>query len=362
MSERHDKDLERTVHDALERLAHGWDPVSIPPGQAAGEGDARSDAEVLAHLEALSLLAYAVEPEAPPAGHKAEVLHAARAEPKAPPRSLAVAPASPAGPASSDPVDVTLRQIPVGHDGDPGDLTLVGLGSSAAASGPALDVGDIHDVRDLRVETDRPEPRQTTEPPPAANSNVPLYLLAAGLVFCLVGLGYLYGQLQTQSAQNLARQAELEAQVDAARSVADSMRARVQMVTDVARLAYPMQPVAGRSGGVRTVARPAPGEARPDGIVFVCGQHERWYLSLSGFEPPPAGKTYHLWFKTRDGAVDAGPVDLTDGRADVGDLTMPDGTEGFLVSLEEDRLEDGAEVGDEPLGQIILQGDQPVKL
>lgn len=381
MSERTDKDLERIAEEALDRLARGWDPMG-GPGEALDPDD---EAHVVSHLEALSLLAYAAEPEAPSAAVKSSLLAAVAAEPRIPsaapsPRPVAVPPAMPS--AGANPVDVTLREIPtlqaqvareVGQDVDPGDMTLVGLGTSDGShSGPGLDVGDVREFRssgdvEESLHGSFSEPTSFSEatvkgrftpPPRAANSNTPLYLLAAGLVVCLVGLGYLYGQLQTQNAQNIAVQARLQTQVEQARSEAESMRTRVQMVTDVARMAYPMRQVATNGASVRTVSRPEPGEVRPDGIVYVCGQHQRWYLSLSGFEPAPDGQVYHLWFKTEDGAIDAGPLKLTDdGRADVGDLSMPEGTQGFLVSLEDVAEEDG-----EPHGQIILKGDQPVKL
>ena len=393
MSERNDKDLERTAEEALDRLARGWDPLS--PSHSSGPAEETSatatsssedEALIASHLEAMSLLAYAVEPHAPSPELKQSILRAAAAEPKAPRPVAAPAQSSktiqssepmPSAPVRASipsdatvdaPVDVTLRHMVSGTREDPGDMTLVGLGAGESTSGPGLDVGDVRSFRPAD-EASQYTPTEYAPPPRAANSNVPLYLLAAGLVFCLIGLGYLYGQLQTQNAQNIARQADLQAQVQQARQDAESMRARVQMVTDVARTAYPMRQVS-TGGGVRTGSRPDPGDVRPDGIVYVCGQHQRWYLSLSGFDPAPAGKVYHLWFKTADGAIDAGPLELTeDGRADVGDLSMPEGTQGFLVSLE-DRIgpeggvgrEGSAEADGEPHGQIILRGDQPVKL
>ena len=347
-------------------------PLSGPQPSDVAPSDEDDEALVTAHLEALSLLAYAAEPVAPSAELRQGLLRAAAAEPKAPriqspdapPRPIAVPTPSPV--AEPAPADVTLRPGQLAGSAsslrdDPGDMTLVGLGAVESSSGPVLDVGD---VRSFRPENPSALPAdyaaaEYVPPPRAANSNVPLYLLAAGLVFCLIGLGYLYGQLQTQNAQNILRQAELQTQMQQARQDAESMRARVQMVTDVARLAYPMRQIStGGSGGMRTVSRPEPGDVRPDGIVYVCGQHQRWYLSLSGFDPAPQGKVYHLWFKTEEGTVDAGPLALSeDGRADVGDLSMPAGTQGFMVSLEDATDEDG-----EPHGQIILRGDQPVKL
>ena len=366
MSERTDKDLERTAEEALDRLARGWDPLSLD-ADASTDAAREDEALVASHLEALSLLAYAVQPVAPPAELRAKVLRAAAAEPKTRSRPVAVATpmlSTPAAlPAALDqtPVDVTLRQISNQTsvvDTDPGDMTLVGLGSGDSPSGPSLDVGDVQNLRTQRDVGETTVRTEFSPPPRAANSNVPLYLLAAGLVFCLIGLGYLYGQLQNQSSQYLDQEKQLQAQMQQALSEAESLRARVQMVTDVARMAYPLQQIAAGQGAVRTVGRPEPGEVRPDGIVYVCGQHKRWYLSLSGFDPAPEGKVYHLWFKTEDGAVDAGPLDLSgDGRADVGDLSMPEGTQGFMVSLE-----DASDEGLEPHGQIILKGDQPVKL
>lgn len=354
MQSRTDKDLERTTEKALDRLAHGWDPLSL----GAVDDD---EVHVVANLEALSLLAYAVEPEAPSDDAKARLLAAVAAEPRAV-RQAASAPAAPRPVASAEletnqPVDVTLRHqtgpgssddaprdLPMAES-DPGDLTLVGLGAAARD----VREGATFDVRELGQGGSHPVPR-------AANSNVPLYVLAAGLILCLIGLGFLYGQLQAQNDESRASQARLEAQLQRAQSESESWRARMQMVTDVARWAYPM-----RNATVQGAThRPDPGEVRPDGIVYVCGQHQQWYLSLSGFDPPPEGKVYHLWFKTEGGLIDAGPIDVSaEGRADLGETSMPKGTQGFMVSLEDSA--EGPEIV-EPHGQIILKGEKPVEL
>ena len=42
---------------------------------------------------------------------------------------------------------------------------------------------------------------------------------------------------------------------------------------------------------------------RPEGIVYVCGAHQQWYLSLRGLDPPAEGGEYHLWFMTEDGSA-----------------------------------------------------------
>lgn len=303
---------------AIERLASGW----IPQDAAVSDS---GDAEIRADLEALALLAYELEPEAPAPAVKERLMAAARASrgdssPTVDPRSSAVdrtlqhaaMPAAAPEPVTRglEPADKTLKmELPAG-----------GIPVRPSRSGPSI-FG---------------------------------YALAAALALCLVGLGYLYGQvnaknvviaLQQDRLQSMGEtERELERAQDDLRRIHDSLA----MVTTVAQKAYPLRPAAGGAQFVDGTI--------PSGKVFVCGQHQRWYLSMSDLESAPEGFEYHLWFLTEQGVVDAGKFEVRDGAARMQDLSMPDDTAGFQITLEP------VGGGDVPAGKTILVGDRPVSL
>ncbi|MEL7058842.1 MAG: anti-sigma factor [Acidobacteriota bacterium] len=138
------------------------------------------------------------------------------------------------------------------------------------------------------------------------------------------------------------RIAELEADLDVTRR-------RLKMVTTIARQAYPMQ------------AQPARATAASaDGIVYVCGAHQRWYLALSAMPPADAHHEYRVWFLTDDGTVEGGTIEVDQsGTAGLDATSMPRGTRGFAVTLE--PIEPGvsrAAFDD----RIVLRSRPPVRL
>lgn len=178
--------------------------------------------------------------------------------------------------------------------------------------------------------------------------------LAAMLGLCLIGLAYLAGRLSSQEASLAALGTSLR---DAQRQVAemrarDEQLARVErhfrMITSVAQSAYPLRATAdGRGSSGR----------EPSGIVYVCGQHQQWYLSLKGLTPPAPGEHYVLWFITPDGAERGSLLEVSaDGPAEAEATTMPDGTRGFAVTLE------SSSEPEEPAGHYVLLGDHAVSL
>lgn len=158
--------------------------------------------------------------------------------------------------------------------------------------------------------------------------------LAAALVVCLVGIAYLVGRSGVQ----------LEAQ----RAEFDVVQRRLHMVTSVARFAYRMQTVS-------TGTTPAAAEA-PQGMVYVCGHHQQWILSLEHLPPPPPGREYHVRFHTADGEVDGGVLRVEeDARAEKEDVQLPPGTRGFSVTLQPAQGAPG-----DPL--LVLQSSSGVAL
>lgn len=192
-------------------------------------------------------------------------------------------------------------------------------------------------------------PRPAPVPPPAAGW-VP-YALAAALAFCLLGVGYLAGKIDQQATTIARLESELRRPASpglaALQTELDAMERHFHMVTAIARHAYPMKSIQSPGGGPL------------DGVVYVCGQHQRWYLNVQGLEPAPSGREYHLWFLTDRGAVDGGVVRVgDDGVTEMEAQSMPDGTHGFAVTLED------AETTplDEPEGMMVLLAEESVSL
>ncbi len=181
------------------------------------------------------------------------------------------------------------------------------------------------------------------------------YAAAAMLTVSLLGLGYLFGKTQEQSA-TIAR---LEGDLRASRTQAElakfsgaeleDLERRFKMVTEIARSAYPMH-------RVRDDGNAAGGEELVSGTVFVCGQHQRWYLNVRGLEPPPPEHEYHLWFVTDDGMIDGGAVELEGDTAELDAPQMPSGTHGFALSLET------AGSHAKPEGDLVLIAENSVAL
>ncbi len=187
------------------------------------------------------------------------------------------------------------------------------------------------------------------QPPARARRPVWAFAQAAALAASLVGLGFLsavvwqqnrqIGQLHGQLAATTLQQGEAAQ----AREELRAVRGRLDMITNVARHAYPMRRVS-RNDAAR----------QPEGFVYVCGMHQQWYLSLHGLEPPADGGEYHLWFMTEEGKVDGGTLEVrSDSPTEMEARTMPEGTHGFQVTLERQ---------DQPEGLTVLLGENPINL
>lgn len=218
--------------------------------------------------------------------------------------------------------------------------------AAVASDGAGTPLAPLDAARRDIVPFERPAAgRKTPAPSPAWR-----YAQAAVLAASLVGVGFLSATVQQQHKQIGQLTGQLQA---SARSQEDNrtLRNRLEMVTTVARKAYPLRTVStgrfGASSGNGTAQK-------PEGIVYVCGMHQQWYLSLHGLEPPAAGGEYHLWFMTEEGKVDGGVLDVRPGApAEMEAQSMPDGTRGFLVTLE---------MPDEPESLTILLGESAINL
>lgn len=147
-------------------------------------------------------------------------------------------------------------------------------------------------------------------------------LLVAALLLCLVGVVYLTARLDRQGFELQRQSAEL-----------DTVGRRMHMITSVARYAYRLETV--EPTLVSSFAPQSVLDAPPQGMVYVCGDHQQWILSLEHLPPPPAGREYHIQFRTDSGVVDGGVLRVdAKARAGMEDVKLPPGIRGFSVTLE----------------------------
>ncbi len=291
----HDRNPEdRAIEQAWRQvMAAGSGPRLLPLGGPRDSGDVDSEL-VREYTEVLGLLPYGLAAEVPPAHLKEEIM--ARV-----------------------------------------------AGVAAELDAGASEVVETAPVVPFR----RPAAARETPTFRSAWHSVQTAALAAGLV-CL---GFLSATVwkQNQQIARLSSQVPTSAlyQNEAFRAdVVQTLRDRLDMVTTVARQAYPL----------RTVSR-TDSQQQPAGIVYVCGRHQRWYLSLRGLTPPAEGAEggeYRLWFMTDDGKVDGGVLEVrSDTSSEMEAQTMPPGTRGFLVTLEK---------RDEPESLTVLLGESAINL
>lgn len=328
---------ERAIDQALRQALE----AGSEPHQLAG-GEVADAAVVREYTELLGLLAYQAGADTPDPRLKAQILASLSAEAAAgmPQRALDELTLFGSG-SSTDSADVTLHRHGGGfepaEDFDPADKT---LNQPSTAGDSATDSAIA------------PFPIPSSMPSRSSWGN---YAMAAALALSLVGLGYLGALLGQQRQQIELLQARLidsappEDIVQARREIA-TLRSRLNMVTTVARKAYPMRRVSTVSAGLE-----------PEGIVYVCGQHQQWYLSLHGLEPATEGHEYHLWFITEQGKIDGGALLVRDDTSsEMEALSMPAGTHGFLVTLE--ATAPAATTDGKAESLSILLGERPINL
>ncbi|MEM7582495.1 MAG: anti-sigma factor [Acidobacteriota bacterium] len=292
-------------------------------------GDAADPAAVREYTELLGLLPYALEPEQPAAHVKQSILDRVSGAQPAPSRA---------------PQPQTQRELD--------DMTLYG-GTAEPVSGEPETIVDSGEMTLRRAPGELPAVKPIQPPAAAANSSSwGSMAIAAMLAVCLVGMGFLGALVWKQSQEIGQLHLQLAAQPASATSAditrvqaqANLLQSRLDMITNVAQSAYPMRRVANT------------GKKGPEGIVYVCGMHQRWYLNLRGLEPPAPGSEYRLWFMTDEGKVDGGILDVKDGSpAEMEAMSMPDNTNGFLVTLE--RQDGGT-----PESLTVLLGEKAINL
>lgn len=287
-----------TILAAIDELERGADPsvVERPRGDETAETLARL------YTEVLGLIPSELDPVAPGAGARDRLLGAIGAAP-----AVLVPEPSP---------------VPA----------IVPAPAPAAASA-------------ITEAASRPAPRMAPGPLPRRHSRWPL-ALAATLALAFAGAAAWLWLLQqgqrteiAQLRQELEAQRQLSAQVSQdrqqARTEMEKMRARFALVTSPSVEVRPLRPV----GGGQTQAR---------GMLFVAADHQHWYLSVEGLQPPPEGGVYKLWWVTKDAVLDAGSVVAQSGeKVQMSSDEMPAGIVDVVLTLESNpssNRPDGTEI------------------
>jgi hypothetical protein len=333
--------------------------------------DPVSQGMVREYTELWGLLAYELEPQKPKLSTKVRILGAVTGQGPMP-TPLSFSDTAPASASDRSFDEMTLRssvvpqepvqQQPTQREAIPRLSALPTPTSQPQQSAQQF----TQQSTQQSTQQDTPEPAEMTlrhsnvvgnpqafQPVPTRRTtNYSNWALAAMLGVCLLGLGYSAGQLKARDAtitrlQAVASTMPLQsAEMGNLRDELATLKRRFHMVTRVARAAYPMRTMG--SEGTRDEV----------GKIYVCGAHQRWYLNLETLAQPPEGKKYHLWFMTAEGPVSGGPVRVNDNAtAEMDAQTMPAGTQGFTVTLEDADIEP-----DVPRGVMVLLGEEKISL
>lgn len=312
---RGDRDIDPEETAALSVLAElGRTPGSDDTRVIAGEDEVEDVLRRL-DLEAVGLMAFALEPEAPRPETR-DVLFARLA------------------------AEDTQEVAPVGEPGD-----------AVAATG-----------RGAVPPPGAPEPRPAAPPVsfPAHSAVRPRRTFARALaaLFALVavGLGFAAAWLQSELAAEQAR---------ATRLAADLARLERERSTEVAALSAEIEELERRhrfaSGPAAVVfaLRPPSGSPQPGarGKLWVAADRRQWQLDVAGLAPPPEGKEYQVWFLIEDRPLSGGCFKVREGRTGGrSDSRIPSGVTAVAITLE--RV-GGAPA---PTSPQLLLADQAVEL
>ncbi len=181
-------------------------------------------------------------------------------------------------------------------------------------------------------------------------------LLAAVFALAAAGLGFWAAWLSSELGSSRARIARIEGEL--ARIEREHVVERTALASSLAAAESRFQ-LATAPGATLFALRPAAGSRQPlaKGALMVAADHQHWQLEIHGLEPEPADRDYQLWFMV-DGLPLSGGVfeGRHDGAATLADARMPAGTTAVAVTLER---RGGVPA---PTTPILLAGDRPVTL
>jgi hypothetical protein len=180
--------------------------------------------------------------------------------------------------------------------------------------------------------------------------------LAALFALVAVGLGLAAAWLQSELAAEQAR---------ATRLALDLARVERERSAEVAALAAEVEELERRhrfaSGPAAVVfaLRPPSGSPQPAarGKLWVAADRRQWQIDVAGLAPPPEGMEYQVWFLIEDRPLSGGCFKVREGRTGGrSDARIPTGVSAVAITLE--RV-GGAPA---PTSPQLLVADQAVEL
>ncbi|HEX4952866.1 MAG TPA: anti-sigma factor [Thermoanaerobaculia bacterium] len=199
-------------------------------------------------------------------------------------------------------------------------------------------------------------PRPAAPAPPLRTPHRPRrwpLALAAGLAALSLGAaGYLAAQLSAAKGDQVRLAGELTRTRETVRElenrVGDLQQRHVEVASRLSLITEPGAAVCALRPQGALAAQPL---AR--GALYVAGDHQHWFLRVSGLPPVPEGKVYHMWFVTDVGPVSGGTFRTEHGAsAEIGSPTMPHGMTAVVITIEP------ATGAQSPSGEEVLFGNQ----
>jgi hypothetical protein len=289
-------------------------------------------------LEAVGLLAYALEPEPPSAATREALLARLSGD-----STQEVSPVETARP------ELDLEPIDLGPETEPAAVAPETVPPPAparpvpAAAAPAV----------------RPAPSAASAYPERAAASRRRSrggLLAAMFALAALGLGGWAAWLSSELASSRGRVARLESELT--RVTRERSEERATLAARVAELEQRAEFASGPASVVFTL-RPPAGSSQPlaRGKLWVAADHQHWQLDVAGLQPTPAGREYQIWFMVDSFPFSGGSFAIEDVR--IGgrvDARMPAGTQGVTVTLER------AGGAPRPTSPVLLAADEAVEL
>jgi hypothetical protein len=289
VSRERDIDPEETA--ALSVLAElGRTPGSDDTRVIAGEDEVEDVLRRL-DLEAVGLLAFALEPVAPRPETR-DVLFARLA------------------------AEDTQEVAPVGEPGE----------TASPARRPAP----------VPPPAPHPAPAAASFPAHSAAKRRRSFAPAVAALFALVaiGLGFAAAWLDSELRAERAR---------ASRLASDLARVEEERTSEIAALRAEVEELEQRrrfaSGPAAVVfaLRPPSGSPQPGarGKLWVAGDRRQWQLDVAGLTPPPEGKEYQVWFLVDERPLSGGCFKVREGRTGgMADSRIPSGVSAVAITLE----------------------------
>lgn len=303
------------VLDALGRLDSPED-TSVPEPEDEIDQTLRR-----LYADSIGMLAYGLEPVAPPAGLKASIF------------SLTVG-------------ETTQEVEPIVEAAKPEPAPKPRTASAPGLFAPVVPLVPAAERRETEVaRAARPEP-----PHPAAPLHRGWVALAAALVVALVGAGFWIAYLQSELAAQAVRLARAEkewkSEAQLARTENRELERRLSLVTSPAVTVFHLKCPGGSGPG-----------ATANASVYVSADRKNWGLEVQGLASQPAGREYQLWFQVGDEMRSGGCFTMQDGEvALLNPASFPPGTTGIAISLEPK----GGSM--RPTSPPILVSREPVRL